>query len=207
MRIVGLLGGVASGKSLVARQFCELGAGLLDGDRAGHEVLRQAEVIQAARARWGERILGPDGQIDRAALGRIVFPPPQGCGEQLGDENNAELEFLEQLTHPRIGELLRHEARRLAATGKWLAVLDAAVMLKAGWDRLCDKIVFVDAPREIRLARALERGWSEEEFTAREAAQESLIVKRERADMVIDNSGSPEMTQAQVERLWRTLAG
>jgi dephospho-CoA kinase len=197
MKVVGLLGGVASGKSLVAEQLCQLGAGLLDGDRAGHEVLRLPEVVQSICQRWGEAVFGPDGQVDRQALGRIVFNPSA--------EGRRELEHLEELTHPRISERLRQQAADLAGEGRAVTVLDAPVMLKAGWDSFCDHIVFVEAPREIRQARALARGWRQEDFAARESAQEPLAVKRDRADLIVDNSGSREHTQAQVEHLWREL--
>ena len=86
-----------------------------------------------------------------------------------------------------------------------MAVLDAPLLWEAGWNDWCDKIVFVEAPREERLRRALARGWSREDFAAREAAQESLERKRASADAIIDNSGPPERTQAQVERLWASL--
>jgi dephospho-CoA kinase len=100
---------------------------------------------------------------------------------------------------------LRQEANQLSAAGVSAAVLDAAVMLEAGWADWCDKLVFIDAPRTIRLARALARGWKEEDFNAREDAQESLDFKRHRADVVIDNSGSTEQTRLQVERCLPTL--
>lgn len=197
MLIVGLLGGVASGKSLVARQLCDLGAGLLDGDRAGHEVLQLPEIERQVRELWGDAVVSLDGRINRKALGKIVFaPPPDGPRE---------LRRLEQLTHPEIGVRLRLQADQLARSGRKVAVLDAPVMLKAGWDTFCDRIVFVDAPHEVRLARAIGRGWNQEDFAAREAAQESLEVKRAHADTVIDNSGSPEHVQAQVERFWQSL--
>ncbi len=80
-------------------------------------------------------------------------------------------------------------------------------MRKAGWDKFCDKIVMVDAPQEVRLARALNRGWTEIEFRLREAAQESVEEKRQRADLVIDNSGLPDATRAEVQRLWPKLMG
>lgn len=86
-----------------------------------------------------------------------------------------------------------------------MAVIDAALLLETGWDQRCEKIVFVEAPREARLARAVARGWTEEDFTAREAAQESLDRKRARADVIIDNSGPPQRTQAQVEQFWASL--
>jgi dephospho-CoA kinase len=199
MQIVGLLGGVASGKSLVARQLCELGAGLLDGDRAGHEVLQLPEIERQVRQNWGDAVFGAEGRVNRKALGKIVFAPPP--------EGPRQLQRLEQLTHPEIGVRLQRQAEDLAREGRKVAVLDAPVMLKAGWDKFCDRIVFVDAPREVRLARAIGRGWNQEDFAAREAAQESLEVKRAHADTTIDNSGSPEATQAQVKRLWDHLVG
>jgi dephospho-CoA kinase len=198
MKILGLLGGVASGKSLVARHFAALGALVLDADRAGHEVLRSAEVEAAARQRWGDAVFGPDGHIDRSQLAKVVFaPPPDGPRER---------EYLENLAHPRIGRVLLAQAEDCRPVPP-LAVLDAPLILEAGWDKLCDRLAFVDVPREVQLARALERGWTEEEFAAREAAQESLDSKRRRADLIIDNSASAEHTQAQVERIWKSLVG
>ena len=199
MQVIGILGGVASGKSLVAGHFAQLGAGVLDADRAGHEVLRLPEIETAARARWGPGVFGPDGRIDRARLAHIVFTPEP--------EAERERRFLEQRTHPEIRRRLVAQAGRLAHGGVPAAVLDAPLLLEAGWDSLCDKLVFVDVPRQVRLARARSRGWSEEEFVAREAAQESLDVKRKRADVIIDGSRSPEQVQAHVERFWHSLVG
>lgn len=197
MKIIGLLGGIASGKSLVAKEFCRLGAATLDGDHAGHEVLRLTPVKQCIQARWGDAVFAADGEVDRQALGRIVFEP--------SPEGRRELEYLEKLTHPRIGERLRRQAAELAAAGRTIAVLDAPVMLKAGWDAFCDHVVFIEASQEVRRARALARGWRQEEFAARESAQEPLQVKRARADFVIDNSGPAAETRSQVEALWRKL--
>ena len=199
MRVIGILGGVAGGKSMVARQLERLGAGVLDADRAGHEVLRRPDVEAAARRRWGEEIFGPDGRIDRGRLAQIVFADSSG--------GSRERKYLEQLTHPQIGRLLQQQARRMAADGTTAAVLDAPLLLEAGWDRFCDTLLFVDAPRRRRLDRALARGWSEEDFVVREGVQESLDSKRTRADVVVDNSGSPEQTLAQVERFWHSLVG
>ena len=197
MRVIGLLGGVASGKSTVARQLARLGAGVLDADRAGHEVLRLPHIIEAVRRRWGEAAFGPDRQVDRARLGRIVFAdPPAGPPERA---------YLEQLTHAEIAHLLQQEGAGLEAAGVKVAVLDAPLILEAGWDRLCNVLVFVATPREARLARALARGWGEKEFAAREGVQESLDSKRTRADLIIDNSGPPERTEAQVEHFWQSL--
>ncbi len=197
MKIIGILGGVASGKSSVAVQLAQLGAGVLDADSAAHAVLRLPEVEEAARRRWGDAIFGADRHIDRWSLAKIVFlPPPKGPDER---------RYLEQLTHPEIGRIVQAEARRLAAAGVAAAVLDAPLLLESGWDRFCDRLVFVDVPRQLRIARALARGWTKEEFAAREGAQESLDSKRARADVVVDNSGSPEETYRQLERFWRSL--
>jgi dephospho-CoA kinase len=198
MKRIGLVGGVASGKSLVARQLCELGAGLLDADKAGHEVLRIPQVIDAVRNRFGAGVLKDDGQVDRAAVGRIVFAP--------GEEGRRERKYLERLTHPHIGRLLARQEEELAARGGAAVVLDVPLLLESGWGDSCDKIVYVETPYEVRLGRAKERGWSDADFAAREAAQESLDAKRRRADVVIDNSGSAESTHEQVVRFWRTLA-
>jgi len=195
--VIGILGGVASGKSLIAGQLESLGARILDGDRAGHRVLGQQEVKSAIRARWGDAVFRPDGEANRRVIAQIVFDPsPTG---------KSELEFLEQLTHPRIKRLLQEQIRQLAADGAGVAVLDAPVMLKAGWDALCYRIVFVEAPRELRLRRALRRGWSEEDFARREAAQEPVEQKRARADVVIDNRGSRAATWYQVQEFWRSI--
>lgn len=198
--VIGLLGGIASGKSVVAAMLCELGAGHLDADRAGHDVLRLPEVESAARDRWGEEIFGPDGHIDRARLGAKVFAP--------SPEGTAERRFLEELTHPRIGQLLIEQAVDYARDPDVRAlVMDAPVMMEAGWEHVCDRLVYVDAPREVRLSRALKRGWSKEDFSAREEAQTSPDLKKARADVIIDNSGSLESTRAQVERFWRGFIG
>ncbi len=199
MKLIGLLGGVASGKSLVADQFRRLGAEVLDADRVGHEVLLLPEVRDAIRKHFGDKVFGANGEVDRKALGRIVFAPPPG--------GPRELAVLEQLTHPEIRRRLRLKVDQLASTGVAAAVLDAPVMLKAGWDKFCDLVLYIDANDETRRRRAQSRGWTPEEFEAREAAQESLDVKRQRADFVVDNSASQEYTQQQIERIWRSLIG
>jgi dephospho-CoA kinase len=197
MRIIGILGGVASGKSMVAEQFGRLGAGVLDADRTGHEVLRLPHVEAAVRRRWGEAVFGPDGRIDRPRLAEVVFTP--------GPRSQTERRYLEQLTHPEIARLIWRQAGTLVAAGAEVVVLDAALLIETGWDQWCEKVVFVDTPLEMRRERAKARGWDEEDFAAREGVQESLDRKRARADVIIDNSGSPERTQAQVEQFWASL--
>ncbi len=196
MHIIGIVGGVASGKSLIAAELVRLGAGLLDADQAGHDVLRLPQIEAALCERWGDEIRRPDGLIDRARLAKIVFAdPPDGPRQR---------QYLEQLTHPEIGRLLQQRSAAMAAAGKAVAVLDAPLLLEAGWGKICDYLIFVDAPRQVRLDRALARGWNEEEFFAREAAQQSLDSKRSLTESIIDNSQSLEHTRTQLARFWQS---
>jgi dephospho-CoA kinase len=198
--LVGIVGGIASGKSFVAEQLKRKGAAVVSADQWAHEVLKFEDVRQAVHRRWGDAVFGPDGQVDRAALARVVF--------SAAPEGPQELKYLEQLTHPKIGQLVRHQIAELVEQGTAAAiVLDVPLMFESGWNRICDKIVFVDAPRPLRLARAMARGWTQEDFARREAAQESLETKQKLADVVIDNSGSPDSTTAQIEHFWHSLVG
>ncbi len=203
MKTIGLLGGIASGKSLVAKKLAEQGAVVLDADRAGHEVLLIPRVKDAIRQRFGASVFESAGdgagEVDRKKLASVVFAN--------SDAGRRDLEFLEKVTHPEIARRLEEQIQAFSRQGAKISVLDAPVMLKAGWDRFCDQIWFIDAPFEMRLARAKTRGWSEEEFRARELAQEPIERKRELADLVLDNSADMEYTQRQIERYWRLLAG
>jgi dephospho-CoA kinase len=198
--LIGIAGGIASGKSLVTEHFERLGAVVISADQAAHEVLKTEEVKHQARRRWGDAIFTADGEIDRTAVGKIVFAA--------GPEGRQEREFLEQLTHPHIAEMIRRELDELARQGSAAAiVLDVPLLFESGWNKFCDKIVYVDAPRSTRLSRARVRGWTPEEFDRREAAQQPAETKRKLADVVIDNSTSLESSQAQVERFWQSLVG
>lgn len=196
--IIGLVGGVASGKSRVAALLVERGAQALDADRLGHEVLKEPEVIAALCRRWGDDILRADGSIERSRVAQRVFaPPPDGP---------LELEFLEQVTHPRIAARLQTKLeawKRDQPTS--VMVLDAALLLKAGWDRWCDVVVYVDCPVARRRDWAVARGWSEQEFATREAAQGPLDQKRQRAHYVIDNSGTATELAERVARFWSAV--
>ena len=125
MLTLGLVGGIASGKSLVAQCLYELGALVLDGDRAGHAVLREPEVIAAIRARWGDKVIDSAGQVIRREVAKIVFSPG----------NAAEKAFLEQLTHPRIESALQVElaAAKASSDPPPAVVIDAALLFEAGW--------------------------------------------------------------------------
>jgi len=195
MLILGLVGGIASGKSVVADVLRDMGAMVLDADKAGHFVLREPEVIAELRKRWGGEILDASGQISRRAVAKIVF----------GQGNEAERKFLEQLTHPRIEALLKQELEevRKSAQPPAVLVIDAALLFEAGWDKLCDKILFVDAPRDIRLERAVARGWSTEQFNAREASQMPLAEKAARSQIVIRNARTLENIREVLRLTWR----
>ena len=197
VKLIGLLGGIASGKSFVARALEELGGGRLDADGAGHEVLRDPEVMAAARTRWGDDVFTPSGDLDRSALAQRVF------GQSAASQ--ADLAYLEQLTHPRIADRLRDQAEQLVFEGKTVLILDAPVLLKAKWDRLCTHLLYVDSSLQRRRERADARGWQPGELEVREALQEPLGQKRELADLHVDNSGSAAETKTQLARIWSEL--
>jgi dephospho-CoA kinase len=191
----GLVGGVASGKSLVAQLLVELGAGLLDADRTGHSVLADdAEVHQVLRTRWGDAVFAADGSVDRAAVAKRVFGASSAAQENR--------RFLEGILHRRIRRRLDKLRDQFAAEGRPAVVLDAPLLLEAGWGPMCDVIVMVDAPRDIRLSRARQRGWSEDEFARREAAQWPVDDKRRQAHAMLTNDGSPDDLRDAVRSIW-----
>ena len=216
MITVGLVGGIASGKSLVAEHFGKLGAHILDADKAGHDVLLMQPVIDKLVERWGPRILN-DEQIDRSAIARIVFAQPIDAVQSDADHTSAdsegeattgsvELTYLESVTHPAIAELLSRQIDEVREIGECpVIVLDAAVMFKAGWDKICERVIFVDSPVEQREIRAISRGWTKDQFHSRERSQLPLDEKKRRSDIVIDNSGSIQKTHKQVEEVWHSL--
>lgn len=192
LRVVGIVGGIASGKSQVADCFRRRGAAVLDADGAGHRVLAQPEVVDDLVKRWGQGILDASGQVSRKQVAAIVFAPG----------NEAERTFLNQVTHPRIGQLLAEQITEIqTANQAKVAILDAALLLEAGWDEICDLIIFVDTPDATRLARAQARGWDQAELARREATQLSLDEKRRLADVVLDNCGSLAELQSQVDQI------
>jgi dephospho-CoA kinase len=197
MYVLGIVGGVASGKSAVSQAFARRGAAVLDADQVGHQVLAEPEVIAAFRQRWGEAVVGPDGQIVRREVAARVF----GQSEEAARER----EFLNSVTHPLIRRRLTQQLEALRSQGTSLAVIDAALLHETGWDQLCDGVLFVDAPQVVRRDRALLRGWSAEQFAAREASQWPVERKKSRATWVVDNSGPLTNIEPQVDRLWSEI--
>jgi dephospho-CoA kinase len=189
--VVGLIGGIGSGKSLVAAELAKHGGRIVSGDKAGHEALMQPEIREQIVRRFGADMLDAGGAVDRKKMGARVFADP------------AERQALERIVFPYIKDRLRAEiaaAQQDPQVG--FVVLDAAIMLEAGWNNACEVLVYIHAPRAARLDRlARHRGWSAKEVAARERAQITLTDKVSCADWAIDNSGTPEETARQVADL------
>ena len=193
---IGLTGGVASGKSLVASILRGLGATVVDADQIAREVVAPGGPAYAEIVReFGPGVVGPDGALDRKALARRIFADA-GARRRL----NA-------LTHPHIHRLMQAEGARLAAApGVDVIVFDVPLLLDTTDGRALelDGIAVVTAPDEVRLDRIVARdGVSRDEARQRIDAQVPLEEKVARADWVIDNGGSSAATRAQVEQLWR----
>lgn len=197
--ILGLVGGIGSGKSFVSGLFAELGAKVVEGDQAGHEALKQPEIKRQVIGRWGQGIVNEQGEIERRKLGTQVFADPK------------QLQELEAIVFPWIKEKLRRDlAEADEDANAKLLILDAAVMMEAGWSGICDAIVFVDAPKEVRQMRVAGRGWSLEELEKRERSQMPLVEKKARCQAVVENAGDLVRTRQQVRELfdqWSVQAG
>ncbi len=190
--VIGLVGGVGAGKSTVAAELARLGCALIDADRIGHDVLNRPDVITPLCRRWGEALAGPDGQIDRDALGEIVFAAPEALAE------------LNEIVHPLIrAEGERQLADCLDRPDVPAVVIDAPLLVEAGWDSLCTVLVFVRSEADHRRRRvASERGWDEKKWQGRECFQISLDTKAGMCDYTIDNTSSVSHLVAQTRELF-----
>jgi len=191
--VIGLLGGIAAGKTTVARMLAELGAWPVNADEIGHAVLAQPGVRGQLVALWGHGVMAPDGSVDRAKVARKAFSEPK------------ELAALEAITHPAILAELHRQIAAARAAGAPAIVVDAPLLVETELDAVCDALVFVDCPREVRRRRAAERGWDADELARRERLQTPLDVKRARARFVIDGNGPLETTTRQVQELWQEI--
>lgn len=153
--VVGLIGGIGSGKSQVAAAFARHGARIIAGDQLGQAALRDPDIRARVASRWGKGIMDESGEIDRRRLAAIVFADP------------AQRKALEAITHPWIRQRIRSEIEEIHSDPRVpFIVLDAAVMLEAGWNEVCDRLIYIEAPRAMRLERvARQRGWSERRWT------------------------------------------
>jgi dephospho-CoA kinase len=167
---------------------------LVSGDEIGHEVLTLSAVRDAIRERFGEPVFNADGQIDRRALGQVVFGSHQ--------DHQSAREDLERIVHPRIRETIARQIADAESAGKRAVLLDAAVLFEAGWNDLCHAVVFIEVPRSDRFARLREsRGWDDRETDRRESSQASLDSKKNRAEFVVDNSRSLAAAGQQLENI------
>ena len=179
MLVIGLTGGIGSGKSAVALMLQELGADLIDADKVGHEAYQiHSEPWQAVVDAFGKDILGSDGDIDRKKLGSIVFSDP------------SELDRLNAIMHPRMANIVKEKIESLKESGSSVVVLEAAVLLEAGWDTLVDEVWTVTAPVDAVLERLKARnGMASDEANRRIAAQMSVEDRLKSSQAEINNNG------------------
>jgi len=191
MRVVGLTGGIASGKSTVTAMFRELGAPVIDADEVPRDVVEPGTPGLAEVARRFPGVVDASGRLDRAALGQRGFADP------------AERRALEAIVHPRIREEVARRIEALARTGVTVVLYDAALLIENELHRGMDGVIVVSAPESLQRSRLAARdGLDDAAITARLAAQLPLADKRAHATWVVDNGGSLDETRAQVRRIW-----
>ncbi|MGD0139179.1 MAG: dephospho-CoA kinase [Tepidisphaeraceae bacterium] len=194
--VIGITGGIGSGKSTVAQMFGELGCLVISADEQVRQAYLDPAVVRQIRAWWGDDVVGGDGQVDRAKIADIVFGDP------------GQRQKLQALLHPRVAELRQ---RRMLDAGDdpqvHAIVWDTPLLFETGLRGGCDAIVFVESPLVQRLQRlSRSRGWGEEELRRREKSQWPLDKKREISDYIIDNTADADYVRGQVrETLSRIL--
>jgi dephospho-CoA kinase len=190
--VIGILGGIGSGKSAVAAEFAKLGCEVIDADKIAHELLDQPEVRQQIVGLFGEGILDSAGKIDRKKLADIVFADAQ----RLASLNN----IIHPLVLKRAEELIdlyKHRA------GVKAIVLDIPLLAEVGWAKRCDKLIFVDCQRQIRIDRVKKMGvFDENQIKIRENFQISLDKKARLADNVVDNNSDFSALVRQVANIF-----
>jgi len=190
--VVGLTGGIASGKSTVAQMFQQLDIAVVDADVLARETT--AETRPRIVQEFGSGILDAQGELDRAALGRIVFA------------DTAARQRLEAITHPAIAAAALARFERLASQGRSLVIYEAALLVETGRHQEMDRLIVVVADDEVRIDRLMARsGLSRAEAGTRLAAQLPQQRKADLADYLIDNSGLLEQTRARVSEVWQAL--
>jgi dephospho-CoA kinase len=191
--LVGLTGGIGSGKSTVARMLADRGAVVLDADVLAREAVEPGTAgFDAVLARFGEAVRSPDGSLDRARLAEIVF-----------DDDDARRD-LEAIVHPRV-RLRIAEAVAALTDSDAVVVVDSPLLIETGGHESFPMVVVVTAPDEARIARLTARGIGERDARARMTAQMPLKDKAAHADVLLDNGGSESELEAQVDRLWADL--
>jgi dephospho-CoA kinase len=197
MPVIGLTGGIASGKSAVAELLRRKGVLVIDADAVAHEVVEPGEPgLEEIRQRFGNEVIAPDGSLDRAALGRIIFVDDQARHD------------LNEIMHPRIFQAIQQRLRGVSPDR--IVVYEAALLVETYEQSLdwldIDTVVVVDCPVEQQLERLIaKRGMGVAEAELRVAAQGARSERLSRANYVIDNSGSLEELGRQVDRMWMLL--
>ena len=191
---IGLTGGIATGKSTVARLLTERGAILIDLDVVAREVVEPGRpALSAIAERFGQAVIREDGSLDRKKLGAVVFSDPQ------------ERKALEAITHPAIRTVMKERmALHESESPDKLVVVDVPLLYESGLEGYFERVMVVYVPRREQLRRLMARdGLSEEDAGKRLAAQMDIEEKRRRADIVVDNGGSLDATAARIDRFWR----
>ena len=191
--VIGLVGGIGSGKSEVARMLAEVGCVVCDSDSLVRKTLREPAIKEELVRWWGPTILDAHENINRKAVAHLVFASTE-------DRHR-----LEQLIHPRV-EALRHKIFAAAPSTTPALIIDAPLLLEAGLGPKCDRIWFIDTPLATRLERVQQtRGWSAHDLHRRESAQWPLERKRLAANDILQNEGDPDSLRRQVLQILRDL--
>lgn len=192
-RIIGLTGGIASGKSTLAAYFQKKGARVLSADALAWQLARpQGALYQKYVEHFGPKILLPDGSLDRRAIGAIVF----------GDA--AQRQWLDAVSHPLLRAAMEAELASAKQKNFSVIILDVPLLFEAGWDKMTEESCLVFVDEEVQLQRLMNRnGYSKAEALERIVAQMPLAEKKRRADRLIDNNGSLAETFAQADELWK----
>lgn len=197
MRLIGLTGNIASGKTVVADLLKQKGATLIDADNLSREAVKPGtRALETITSRWGKEVLDANGNLDRAALRRIVFA------------DQSQLDDLNAIIHPEISRLRDAAIEDARKRGDKVVVCVIPLLFERKMVDNFDTIVLVDAPRELRMERLLEtRGLDEAEAMNMIAAQMPAELKRARADYVIENTGPLDELKREVDALWESLLG
>jgi dephospho-CoA kinase len=195
MHLIGLTGGIATGKSTVAAELSSHGATVIDADALAREVVEPGTpALEEVAARFGPAVIATDGRLDRAGLGSIVFADPSARRD------------LERITHPRVRDLMQQRIAAALAADADLIVAEVPLLFETQSEGLYEGVMLVYAPANVQLERLMARdGIDEHAARQRLSAQIPIDEKRARATWVIDNSGSVDMTREQVTKWWDAL--
>lgn len=195
MHLIGLTGGIATGKSTVAAELARLGATVIDADALAREVVDPGTAaLGEIASRFGREVIAADGRLDRARLGSIVFADPGARRD------------LDRITHPRVRDLLQQRIAAALAADAHLIVAEVPLLFETRSEAYYEGVMVVYAPADVEMERLMTRdGIDEAAARQRLAAQIAIDDKRARATWVIDNSGSLAATREQVARWWDAL--